>query len=537
MLDDDIFVRHNICSESGIKEIAGFLNKAFLSRAMNAEDIVLILAAYCVYISYEEIYNTFPVRSVMIESHAVPSLLKKKLLMKCPVSPSRGVTRAFFRITEAGFAEASSLCYGNIPNKYPKKKAFKNSATKERFTDHVYYSGYNLFSVLAMGLPFAWRREYPYTYGRGYSGPYKKGALIVDARCSFYPDDADRYRLAYFEQDMGTESLDELFSKLDRYYRYHLMDMTRDMIVFSFVDKSAGSPVRFASLKDYAFSIAHCKELLYYMDENGIEDAADMSGDDKVDQEYLKSIMLITGAAIADHGRFVRGDFIIDSYDVREFYDSLRFRRNPYQHREFNLKHASLAFKRMSDMGVHLLSRLKALPLFARELAAGFPVYCIPTTLVSDRLPFGMMNEFPDVQQKLIKSFSSYFKDVTFKGELAERLTISDNGFFIRPRNIFSYSCGEGKKGLIAAEFMSFDLGAWIRAFLFVNYMESAYDMPVQLICIFDTVPQSRRFFDLFKKFPDQLGINGSRSGLYGLMMKDVGEVNKVFIPVMGKKG
>ena len=524
MLDNDIFVRHRSCNADSVNDIKDYINRCFNCSAGDGTDAVLVLAAYCVYISYEEIYGTFTLHSRKIEQKVIPLLLKKGFLVKCPARGNGSVTRTYFRITPAGFKAANELCFGMNPNSF---KKMRTKSGDGRFADHIYLSGYNLFAVISFGIPFEWRREFPYTNGRGYSGPRTKGDLIVDAMCAFYPGDPSRYRIAYFEEDTGSEDVGTLLGKLEKYRKYHLMDELRDMVVFSFYSNMSDPS---QSPRADAFATTKCLELFNYMKNHGISNAVFLAGNSDVDQEYLKSILIATGAARMDgNGRVVRTKYNLTLDRVGEFYSSLLFRRNPFQCREFNLRHASFAFRRMQRMAGFILSRLSSLPLFAREMAKGFPVYCMATTLVSERLPYGMLSDFKELSGKLSDSFSSSFGETSFLKELSERLTVSRNGDYIRLRNAFSYYYG-GQQGTVAAEFMSFDLGAWIRAVMFLNYINSEWDtVPVQFICIFDTLEHYRGFLRLVKKIPEQGPPDGARSGIYGLMAKDIGIPGKIF--------
>ncbi len=533
MLEGDSLVRHNVCPVEKMGDIVPYVNKSLDCNVTTASEALLVLAAYCLYITHEEIGLTFPHNNSDLLSRTLSSLTDKGLLTKMPLTSYIGVSRSCFRITSSGFKMASELKGGLLPNKYkslPRGKTGAISSLSEQNIRHTYLVGYNLFSVLSLKLPVEWRREYPYTYGTGYTGTRKKGDLIMDARCSLFPDER-KGGYFYFEEDTGAENATILLNKLSKYYEHHLMDGVKasNAVVFSFFDTSAHAPKNMPGMPVSPYSTPRCKALLKVMTERNVEDAILLLGDSSVDQEYLRALLLLTGSGVMDGNSLVRGRVTLSSDMVSEFYNGLLSRRNLYQTRDFNRLHSSLAFRRMVRMAVFLLSDLGNLPLYAERMGGGFPVYCMPTPLVSDRLPFCILPHMPFLMDAIKRTLSPYFSGVTYRSEVSEPLTVSRRGNMIRLRNVFSYDLSDGKQGYVAIEYISFDLSAWIRAALFMNYMGSYSKEPYQFICVFESKEHCKRFCDTVKIPSGMNRIVPDSCGVFGLMLGDIGKKKTLF--------
>ncbi len=118
MLNGDRLVRHNICPVKGANDMAGYIQKSFGYPITTAVEALLVLAAYSLYITHEEIYGTFPMKSTYVSDYVIPFLLDKEYLVKIPFSGPLGVSRTCFRITAEGFGRANECCGGMLPNNF-----------------------------------------------------------------------------------------------------------------------------------------------------------------------------------------------------------------------------------------------------------------------------------------------------------------------------------------------------------------------------------------------------------------------------------
>ncbi len=271
------------------------------------------------------------------------------------------------------------------------------------------------------------------------------------------------------------------------------------------------------------------------MKENKVDDLCELVGNNEVDQEYLFDLLNATGTAILLGGEFFRSGIRFSLEDMEAFYSDLCLRRNPYQHKAFNILHIQLSFKRMLAMANRLfVNNTRRLPAYGRCMTAGFPVYFMPTTLLADRFQYAFLQDYPAARKKIEKVLSTYYSAIKFVSDVSEPIYDPQLEDYVCFRNIFSYGyvyehSGIKEKGYISIEFLSFDLGAWLRTYWFEHYLRSDQKPAIKLIVVLDTYDEYQLFLKTIKyrnKGKNYL----DRSGIYGVYFKDILEEKKIAV-------
>ncbi len=509
MLDNDILVEHTYIDSTERTAIPKHLNRILGSNASDIKDAVILYAAYCVYISYEELYSIYRPLSSQIRTNAIPSLIKLGFLKKVPLTIPEGTAKVVFSITASGYKYASSLVGGMLPVKY---RTGRNPIS----IGHIYATGYNFFKMLSLNIPLKWQREELYTAGYG-----KSGDLQIDAICTLYPAHNSHRMKLYFEQDMGYELPVILEKKLESYEKFGLMDSPSEIIVFSMRQKGISKP----SLSNSTpYSPVKLRALLQEMDKSGIEDAYEMLLNG-FEPSYLRSLLTLF-EVLDENGKKKRNALPLTKSVLKDYLEELSFCKNSFEHREYNAVHMNLAWIRLRYILQGLISNGSILPIYGNRLLTGYSILFIPTTLVAGRIKSFLPFLFEEEKAKLHRMLLPLFGPVLDEGELSGTLELSGNKH-LRLRNCFSFSYAADKRGYVCIEHLSFDLGGWLRAIYFRKYYKG--DIPYHLICVFDTPEQYRLFFKLCDYLYPHLNLILNESSILGLMRKDIGKENKLF--------
>ena len=513
MLDKDIYVLHSSSECKSKEDIIEHFSKMTRLDAENIESVIIALAAYCVYISMEELYMLYPQNSVNFSGRIIPKLIKEGYLLKKDISRASSISTVVYAITKKGFERANGI--GRLDVKY-------KSGRKDAGIPHTFATGNNLFQLLLMDVPFAYEREVLYTSSSSFD---RLGALQIDAISHMYFDDMHIKRILYIEEDLGHEKYNTLLSKLDNYYQYGLMDSRKNMIVFSFkrddIRKKANS-----KHSSTCFSHKKCSDLMKYMKSIGADSIFSIL-DDYPDRDFVEKFLVTVGAFKVDK----KSKEMIKVHDVslnflKEFTDSLLFLNCPYEHREFNKSHASLSYGRLYEMATDIILNQYD-HMYVNRMLRGMQVLCVPTQLLSDRIKFALLDHYEDLRFLLMESLSCYFEGIRYVSEYAEKLTLN-NRIDVVLKNRFTYIASNGNTAEIFVEFAGMDLSAFLRAYYFTRLYKGS-DIK-SLVIVFETLSQAAAFFELTKYiYPDFLS-NKDASRIYGLLLSDIGEPYKLFI-------
>ncbi len=461
-------------------------------------DLLLILASIATYISQEELNlicqtNTWTVRNTL------NALIKKHKLKKVS-GQYCGSTRAYYHLTPSGWNEAYALMADNLCIPYSPKKNSNQLV-------HKYGAGMNVFQMILAGSPCIWGRE-TMLFGNGINRG-NEDSLWADMFCYAWIGQSRIERRIYFEEDTGSENFRTLYKKIINYGISGRMEYPQEMLIFSFISKSAKlKPIE----KEYLFSnskIEFLRDILY-----------------KSNRETLQQI--------AEEDPTKRGADLCHIYTdylntplTREFLtkylNSLKHLRNPWQIAAHNAGHRKLALRSLRYMASNLIS--KAAQDMSRahtRMLYGFQVLFSATPLVADIMPWACLDVFPENQHLISSSIDALFPGMSYISNITDNLYSSQNDTYsINMRNCFS----SGKGGILSVEFLGFDLSAWLRTWYLARIFDKA--PPISVLCVFDTKDQVNDFCARMGFSPAKADM--PQRGFYGIYRYDLGKEGKIF--------
>ncbi len=518
MLDNDIYVNHSSLGITTADEMLGHMERTLSFSGKDMRDAILVLCAYCFYLSHEELALLYPVYPAFshLSTRIVKPLIEKKLLTAENAGSSKnceGTASTFYCVTKEGYEQANSLCLGKITSKYK-----KNRSSIAR--SHTYYIGYNLIQILLLGYSVTWEREY--FLNSAFS--FKQKILQIDAKVDLYKAFGQKsFMRIYIEQDLGTEANDVLFGKLSNYAQLSLMDdPVHSLILFSFSPKGVALKANSSKALHHPYNPKKLNALLDYMSVMHLDDAYDAYITGYPDRDYVAQFLLTTGAGRqTKDGIIKRGGIKADISFIKEFRDLCSQRRNPYQQREFNLIRSGFAHSRLEEMVKVVYGYAGDKERSFIRMRKGYQVLYIPTTLVADRLKFSLLKHDDDSLLKIKTSLSYHFGEVEYLSPVSEKSLLLDRSLSINLRNEFQTAAGSK----IYMEFPAFDLGAWLRGLCFSKLYHA--DEKHILVCVFETQQQLSDFYRTCNAYMDEYSID--KSCILCLMFYDIGKEHKLF--------
>ena len=517
MLDNDIYVNHTSLGINTIEGMLAFLKEKLSFEGKDLQDAVLVMCAYSFYLTNEEISFIFPIfpQFTHLSTRVFAPLIRKGYLASEKASSKKdmeGTAKVFYYVTAQGYQYANSLCHGKLSAKYKKNRA-------KVAKSHTYYIGYSFIQMLMLGFPMVWQREY--LIGQ-FNRNNRNAVLQVDGYCELYDSFGQKpFYNVYVEQDLCTEHNDILVGKLQSYARFGLMDYPKNsMILFSMSQKGVNSGTNGSVNLVHPYSETKCNALLKYMEEMHLDDLYDAYITGYPDKNFITLLMLRIGAAKESKNSDIlkRGSIKADKEFIKQFRDSINQNINPYQHREFNRTRSAVARSRLEEMVKLLYSHLNSNEAFLARIRRGFQICYFPTTLIADRIKYSVLSKFKDNQDALIESLK-YFGSTRFNDDISEPLILT-KGIKLNLRNHFL-----SDKVDIYIEFISSDVGAWIRAAQFIKM--SVNTAKKALILVFETKQQVTDFYKANECYSDEF--DAEKGGVLGLMIYDIGKENKLF--------
>ncbi|AOZ97944.1 replication-relaxation family protein [Butyrivibrio hungatei] len=519
MLDTDIYVNHSSLGFSSQDELFDYLNERIGYTGNELKSAILVLCAYSFYLTQEELSFLCPLYPLYshLSSRVIKPLIEQGYLQQEKASSFKeqeGTARVFYYITAQGYQYANSLCQGKLTTKYKKNRS-------KVAKSHTYYIGYNFYELLMLGYSMTWQREYLLSE-RSFNYKSKAPILQVDARCDLYERFGSKtFYTIYVEQDLGTEHNDVLIKKIDNYAALGIMDRPlSSMIMFSFSQKGVTDGKNGLKNQLHPYSPSNCQQLLDYMDVMHLDNVFDAYLTGYPDVSFITNFLLKCGGARPsnDGDSLKRTRQVLDRNFVSEFKRLLGERRNPYQHRDFNLIRSRFSQSRLEEMVKLLYSTSDRESPFVQRLRRGYQVYYLPTTLVSDRVVYGILDHRPDLLSQISASLESIYGNADYSGPLSAPIIVKDN-IKVNLRNRFCCN-----KIDVYVEFPCFDIGSWIRAMYFSKYKSSD---KCHLLCVFETKKQVQDFYRTLCAFNSSFDKNVHQ--ILGLMLYDIGKEEKIF--------
>ena len=515
MLETDIYVNHTSLGITKIDDMLKHMKRTLSFDGKDLQDAVLVLCAYSFYLTNEEISLAYPIYPAFthLSTRVFGPLIRKGYLKSEKATSKKdmeGTARVFFSVTAQGYQYANSMCHGKLTSKYRKSRA-------KIAKSHTYYIGYNFIQLLMLGFPLTWQREY--LLGQ-YSFKNRNSALQVDGYCELYENFGEKpfYRV-YIEQDLCTEYNDVLFRKLQNYAQFGLMDYpTSAMIIFSLSQKGVTLGTNGSVNMYHPYSDKKCAQLLDYMKEMFLDDIYDAYVTGYPDQKFITMLMLRIGAAKETKDGLKRGSFKADTEFLKEFRDTLIQNINPYEHREFNIMRSVSARSRLEEMVKLLYAHMSSNEPCLTRIRRGYQVCYYPTTLVADRIKYGMLSRFKENQKKLLENLY-VFGSPKFMRDLSDTILLT-KGIKLNLRNEFI-----SDRTSVFVEFLSSDAGAWVRASQFIKLSVSTEKKV--LVLVFETKNQLTDFYRANNCYSDEFDMR--KGGILCLMEYDIGKKDKLF--------
>lgn len=377
----------------------------FTNRASTVNSL-LFFAYMCQYITYEELemflgpYFTSP-RIRM----AVSSLIEKKLLRKEKFLPNEGLSRYAFCLTRAGINHILPMLPSHLT------KTIKPRRSGKVVPIHDYYCGMNLLHFMLAGYVFTWEKE-----------TIISGRLRPDIILHMYVKDIPS--TIYIETDMGTEDNDTLLEKLSLYTNLQLTEDS--MIIFSMALK------REAPIQNGGLSKNFLSELLRLMNNHNQNSVflfyeffllESFKGNKlttypdflRCFEKFLVYTKICRALNFPESTLMTKNLIRIADNDMD--IEELKYwvliptnLLNPYIQIYMNRKTASLVFQKYLNLLSTIFHYIKSAAWnqmsYLYHLFAGYPVYVLPTVLLS--------NYFPDMflsrkQEQILVSVQSYY--------------------------------------------------------------------------------------------------------------------------------
>ncbi len=519
MLEDDIYVNQFSLGIDSVYGMTEHMRRTLSFEGKGLREAVLVLCAYCFYLSQEELSLLYPVYPAFtqLSSRVFKPLIDLGYIVSEPAQKQNeceGTCKTFYSITKSGYEYANSLCNGKLTVKYRKNRT-------RIAKSHSYYIGYNLIEILLLGYAVTWQREYLLSS----SFSLGKKMLQVDARCDLYEAFGQHpFYTIYVEQDLGTEGNSVLFNKMMTYADLSLMNHPKDsLVLFSFSPKGVSLKNNPSSSDlGHLYSRTRLKALLSYMDMMHLDDAYEAYITGFPDREFVMLFLLTTSAAKENsNGPLLkRGPFKADRAFIEEFLLLINQRRNPYQQRDYNYVRCNLTRSRMEEMVRLIFRHASDNSRFFISMRDGFQILYLPTTLVANRLPYAFLSHSKDTLSALMMSLG-YFGNLRFVSDVSDTPLVLDRSVQISLRNMFL--TGDQKR--IFVEFPALDIGAWLRALHFSSLYHASE--PITLICVFETEKQLSDFYRACEAYMRTYSIE--RGGILCLMLSDIGRTDRLF--------
>ena len=508
-----------------VREVLAAAREVFGIHIDKMEDLIVLFASMCVYISAEELSFALSL-SKQRSSAYLTSLCKKNgkagaVLKEVSADVTQGSTRKFFQITPDGHRHAMQLFNGLSLSKYKAKRSLIALV-------HTYGAGMNAFHVFMSMIPFRWEREVTPNFG----SKYYRGAsnlLQIDAICYLWYSDKALGRRIYFEEDTGTETRKILIQKLEKYVQYGYMQDVNDIVFFSFF--KSGVSLAYAQVAE----MEYLRKLESAMSEYGVSDAVTLYDQHRSTlseklTSFLQNFLLYTGCAKMRSGELVRTDLVCDPQFVHDYIKAANSHTNPWKLREINERHESLCAATLKAFMIDFIESFSLYPAYIIRMLKGYRVYLCPTQLCTDAVRYSCLFNDAYLKNKVISSLYGLFGDVNYSSELCNivfdepKLTIDK----INLRDCFSF-IRDGYTGKLCLEFPCYDAGAWIRLWYFSRHKKKE---PVSVLCVFNDRQQALSFFETVSYSTDHLSVQYKDSGIYGILRGDLGHSSKIFSAV-----
>lgn len=464
---------------------------------LNAEDKIVYLAGVCGYISAEELvlYAGFKLKDA---EYRIRKLSGRGLLSSHSLGAAVGHTKTVYALSQKGAEQ-----YALITNEYveltsPVDKKVKRGGT---LCQHDYLAGMNYISCLSVMPGCLWHSEAVFgQYLRGGNS----GAVCPDG-VMYYG--GIRY---FFEEDLNTERNVVLTNKLTKYHKQGLLSDKEGGIILSLYsprDRAVNAPlpefnrtniramISDMELKDVSFCYAYLESL------------------PKDSTHYHTMYALLHRVRILKDGERVKNhDYSLTK--LKQYLSDLENLTNYYENAEgLNGQLKDLYVKRtalIKTLGLKYTSDAEI-----SQLYNGYALYLFPTLSVGRYMEF-----ITHIREHILSSClveydkgcfirSNYHTTCELQSKKGTPVPVSLRNVFIR----------NGRK--IAVEYLSLDLGAWLRCMYFVS-QRHLFEDDVILIMVIERAEDAIHFCEATRRY---IFTHGFLDGQFYFIQR--GELNK----------
>jgi len=444
------------------------LNVEVLPDALNRNN-VLILLHICSYLSASDLSYYFGLPDGSFKSlHSLLNAMEKSGLIKSTtVGMKDGFSKNVYYPTELGFLNAGSMFMNG--SQIPYKRRGKSVTTL-----HDYSIGQNALHLILFNMPFTWSKERSYSVAN--NNRKSMGSLCVDGVCDFI----NTNHTLFFEEDLANESIGTLYKKLDKYHFYELMEYPeKNTLIFSF-----RKPSLTCDAPAYpSFSTKRLEELVSNMQSRQIFLLQDMI---PILMAEDNTVLL----EVAEHISTLYKTYYplkqVDLPELLSFLKDFSELKLDLRHMEYNAMQLSFAISRSRSLLGMFVKVYQGpeytYPSFFHSFMKGFSVYGLPTTLLSNYLPYinftqtGLHYSFP----MLLSPFYPGMDASSYQSVMDEPLRMPTGARqLLALKNAFSFHYGT-----VCMEYVSHDLSAVIRVMRFKDFY---LDSGVYVICMVDS--------------------------------------------------
>lgn len=475
-----------ICLEKGVYAVLNrFENIEFYANSqsalfdyslLDAQDKVIYLAGMCGYISAEELalYAGFDLKDA---EYRIRKQVGRGLLSSFSLGAAVAHTKTVYALTQKGMEQ-----YALVVNEYVELTSVVTKKQKKggSLCKHDYLAGMNYVSCMQYMPNCLWHSEMVF-------GQYIRGG-ISGAVC---PDGVMHYGgiRYFFEEDLNTERNLVLLNKLVKYHKQGLLADKQGGIVLSFYteeDRAINNPLP-------EFNRKNIRAILADMELKGITSCYTyMLSLSKESSHYTTlSAVLHRAHILKDNMRVKNHDY--SAGKLKQYLSDLDGFTNYYENnerlkgqlKELYLKRTAL----IKTFGTKYVSDPEITALYQ-----GYALYLLPTLSVGKYMEF-----ITHIREHILSSCLVEYDKACFVrsnySTTCEIASVAGGTVPVYLRNVF---VGEGRK--IAVEYLSFDLGAWLRCMYFIANRHQ-FEENVILIMVIERAEDAIHFCEATRRY------------------------------------
>lgn len=495
-----IFLKGSVNELNRFENIEFFTNSqtaSFDVSTLSAEDKIIYLAGVCGYISAEELalYAEFKLKDA---EYRIRKLSGRGLLSSHSLGAAVGHTKTVYALTQRGAEQ-----YALITNEYVELTSTVDKKLKRggSLCQHDYLAGMNYIACLSVMPGCLWHSETVFgQYLRGGNS----GAVCPDG-VMYYG--GIRY---FFEEDLNTERNVVLTNKLAKYQKQGLLSDKQGGVIISLYsqrDRAVNAPLP-------EFNRTNIRAVIADMELRGLSSCYTYLLSLPKDSGHYNTVyaLLHKVRVLKDGERVKNHDYSITK--LKQYLYDLENLSNYYENAEgLNGQLKDLYLKRtalIKTLGLKYTSDAEI-----SQLYNGFALYLFPTLSVGRYMDF-----VSHIREYILSScLVEYDKECFTRSFYKTACEISCKKGTPVPVSLRNVFVSDARK--IAVEYLSFDLGAWLRCMYFVSQRHLFEDNAI-LIMVIERVEDAIHFCEATRRY---IFTHGFLDGQFYFIQR--GELNK----------